>query len=61
MREIKLNEQFCIGGKWLRIIHIEKTEAVVEEVKTGKKWTHGVDGLNRYLYGLRPLILLRFT
>lgn len=37
MKEIGLNEQFCIGGKWLRIIHIEKTEAVVEEVKTWKK------------------------
>lgn len=50
MKEIGLNEQFCIGGKWLRIIHIEKTEAVVEEVKTGKKWAHGVDNLRRILH-----------
>lgn len=50
MREIKLNEPFCIGGKWLRIVHIEKTEAIVEEIKTGKKWTHGVDGLKRILH-----------
>lgn len=58
MREIKPNEQFCIGGKWLRIIRIEKTEAVVEEVKTGKKWTHGVDNLKRILHTIgRELII----
>jgi hypothetical protein len=50
MREIRLNEQFCIGGKWLRIIRIEKTEAIVEEMKTGKKWTHGVDNLKCILH-----------
>ena len=46
-RVIRLHDDFMVGGNVLHIIRVEKGEAVLENVKTGRKSTYGIQALER--------------
>ena len=46
-RVIGLYNDFTVGGNTLHIIRVEKGEAVLENVKTGRKITYGNQALER--------------
>jgi hypothetical protein len=45
LRVIGLHNDFTVGGNTLHIIRVEKGEAVLENVKTGRKSTYGIQAL----------------
>lgn len=46
-RIIGLHNDFTVGGNTLHIIRVENGEAVLENVKTGRKSTYGIKALER--------------
>ena len=46
-RVIGLHDDFMVGGNKLHIIRVEKGEAVLENVKAGRKSTYGIQALER--------------
>jgi len=50
-RVIGLHDDFMVGGNVLHIIRVEKGEAVLENVKTGRKSTYGIQALERVVRG----------
>lgn len=44
-RVIGLYDDFTVGGNQLHIIRVENGEAVLENVKTGRKSTYGIQAL----------------
>ena len=46
-RVIGLHDDFTVGGNQLHIIRVENGEAVLENVKTGRKSTYGIQALER--------------
>jgi hypothetical protein len=46
-RVIGLHDDFTIGGNTLHIVRVENGEAVLENVKTGRKSTYGIQALER--------------
>lgn len=46
-RVIGLHDDFMVGGNKFHIIRVEKGEAVLENVKTGRKSTYGTQALER--------------
>ena len=46
-RVIGLHNDFLVGGNILHIIRVENGEAVLENVKTGRKSTYGIQALER--------------
>jgi len=50
-RVIGLHDDFMVGGNVLHIIRVEKGEAVLENVKTGRKSTYGIQALGRVVMG----------
>ena len=47
LQVIELHNNFSVGGNILHIIRVEKGEAVLENVKTGRKSTYGIQALER--------------
>lgn len=47
MKEIGMNEPFSVGGSMMQIIKIEKDEAVVQEIRTKKQYSYGIEALKR--------------
>ena len=54
-RVIGLHDDFTVGGNKLHIIRVENGEAVLENVKTGRKSTYGILALERVVrqYGYK--------
>lgn len=46
-RVIGMHDDFTVGGNKLHIIRVENGEAVLENVKTGRKSTYGILALER--------------
>jgi hypothetical protein len=46
-RVIGLHNDFTVGGNTLHIIRVENGEAILENVKTGRKNIYGIQALER--------------